>query len=114
MKLDNTATALRIVPRYIKINPDFKENFADYLIERQLFDRGAEVILAILDDDGYSSKVGKDKKDFYFEMISLITEHPDDIKCVDGYKFIRNALNLYGEDAGKIWVKMSDYYIRLG
>ena len=24
MKLDNTATALRTIPRYLKINPDFK------------------------------------------------------------------------------------------
>jgi len=24
MKLDNTATALKVVPRYLKLNPDFK------------------------------------------------------------------------------------------
>lgn len=59
-------TALRIIPRYIKINPDFKESFAEYLLERNLYDKAAEVYQAILDDEGYSSKAGKDKKDFYF------------------------------------------------
>lgn len=66
MKLDNMTTALRIIPRYIKINPDFKESFAEYLLERNLYDKAAEVYQAILDDEGYSSKAGKDKKDFYF------------------------------------------------
>ncbi len=59
-------TALRIIPRYIKINPDFKETFAEYLLERNLYDKAAEVYQTILDDEGYSSKAGKDKKDFYF------------------------------------------------
>lgn len=114
MKLDNYATALRIVPRYLKINPDFKETYVDYLIEKQLYDKGAEMILAILNDDGYSSKAGKDKKDFYFDLINLITERPDEIKCLDGHRFIRDGIKQYPEDSGKIWVKLSDYFIRLG
>ena len=79
-----------------------------------MFDKAAEVYKAILDDDGYSSKAQKEKKDFYFDLVNLITEHPDEIRCVDGYVFIRDALKLYPEDAGKIWVKASDYFIRLG
>ena len=66
MKLDNTATALRVVPRYMKINPDFKEVYAQYLFGKKMFDKGAAVIQEILDDDGYHSKAGKDKKTFYF------------------------------------------------
>ena len=54
-----------------------------------------QVIQDILADDGYHSKAGKDKKTFYFELIELITEHPEEIKSIDGYVFIRDALNLY-------------------
>jgi len=43
-----------------------------------------------------------------------LTQHPEKIQSIDGYKFIRNALKLYPEEAGKIWVKISDYFIRLG
>ena len=114
MKLDNHWSALKVIPRYLKINPDFKENFVEYLLEKNLFDKAAEVLMAILDDDGYSGKAGKEKKDFYFDLIELLTEHPDKIKCVEGYKFIRQALKLYPEDSGKIWVKLGDYFIRLG
>lgn len=64
MKLDNSNTALTVIPRYIKLNPDFKEQFADYLLERKMYNKAVEVILQILKDDGYHSKAGKSKKDF--------------------------------------------------
>ena len=64
MRLDNSSTALTVIPRYIKINPDFKEFFSDYLLERKMFNRAVEVILDILKDDGYHSKAIKSKKDF--------------------------------------------------
>jgi hypothetical protein len=31
MKLDNSNTALTVIPRYIKLNPDFKEDYSDFL-----------------------------------------------------------------------------------
>lgn len=33
---------------------------------------------------------------------------------MDGHKFIRDALQLYPDEGGKIWVKLSDYFVRLG
>ena len=47
------------------------------MLEKKLYDKAAEMLQAILDDEGYSGKVGKSKKDFYFELIELITERPD-------------------------------------
>jgi pre-mRNA-splicing factor SYF1 len=64
MKLDNSSTALSVIPRYIKLNPDFKEQFSDYLLERKMYNKAVEVILQILKDDGYHSKAKKSKKDF--------------------------------------------------
>ncbi len=64
MKLDNSNTALTVIPRYIKLNPDFKEKFVNYLLERKMYDRAVQVILQILKDEGYHSKAGKTKKDF--------------------------------------------------
>ena len=114
MKLDNYSTALRTIPRYLKINPDFKETYVEFLLEKKLYNKAGETLVAILEDEGYSSKAMKDKRDFYFDMVNLITEHPEDITCVDGYKFIREGLRMYPDDSGKIWVKISDYFIRLG
>lgn len=64
MKLDNSNTALTVIPRYIKLNPDFKEQFADYLRNRKMYTRCVKVLQSILKDEGYHSKAGKSKKDF--------------------------------------------------
>lgn len=59
MKLDNSSTALKVIPRYIKLNPDFKEQYAEYLKEKGFYDLCIKVLKDILADDGYHSKTGK-------------------------------------------------------
>ena len=113
LRLENSNTAMHIIPRYLKLNPDFKETYAEFLVNRELYDEATKVYKAILDDDGYHSKSNKDKKDFYFQLIELITDHPDQIKAINCYEFIRKALELYPNEVGKVWVKLSDYFIRL-
>ena len=79
MSLDNISTALRAIPRYLKLNPDFKEQYADFLYEKEQYSLCVQVIQEILDDDGYSSKARMTKKDFQLRMIDIITDFPD--KC---------------------------------
>lgn len=95
MSLENTSTAISIIPRYLKLNPDFKQNFASFLISRGLNDRGATVLYDIVNDDGYHSSAGKDRKTFYFELVDLISKNPDKITTVDGFTFIKNGLKEY-------------------
>jgi pre-mRNA-splicing factor SYF1 len=114
MRLENPATAMHVIPRYLKLNPDFKETYAEFLISRQLIDDSAAVLLAILNDDGYHSRKGKDRKAFYFELIDMIAQNPEKVRCIDGYQFIKNALKEFPEDAGKIWVLLGDYFARVG
>lgn len=91
MRLDNINTALRAIPRYLKLNPDFKEEYADFLYEKDQYDLCVKVIQDILDDEGYSSKAGMSKKDFSLRLVDIVTDHPD--KCsVDGEKLIRNVI----------------------
>jgi pre-mRNA-splicing factor SYF1 len=50
MKLDNSNTALTVIPRYIKLNPDFKEEYVEYLKSRNMIEKSVDVILDILKD----------------------------------------------------------------
>lgn len=97
MRLENPATALHVVPRYLKLNPDFKETYAEFLISRGLINEAAAVLLAILNDDGYHSRGGKDRKAFYFELIDLIAQNPETVTCVDGHSFIKAGLKEFPE-----------------
>ena len=113
MKLDNISTALAAIPRYLKLNPDFKEEYVDYLYQKEQYHLCVKVLLDILADDGYSSKARLSKQDFHMQLVDILTDYPD--KCqVDGGKLIRDAIEKYEEERGKLWVKLSDYYIRLG
>lgn len=76
MSLDNSSTALAAIPRYLKLNPDFKQQFADYLYEKQLYDYCVKILQQILDDEGYSSKARLSKEDFHLRMVDIITDHP--------------------------------------
>jgi pre-mRNA-splicing factor SYF1 len=67
-----------------------------------------------LDDQGYHSRAGKDRKAFYFELCDLVTHHPEEVTCLDGPQFIKKALTEFPEEAGRVWVQLGDYYARKG
>jgi hypothetical protein len=79
-----------------------------------MYNKAVEVIIEILKDDGYHSKAKKSKKDFEFDILDIITEHPDKITIIDAETFIRDCIKKYPDDQGKLWVKLSDYYTRKG
>lgn len=79
LKLESVPTAKGVMKRYLKINPDFKENYLSYLIEKQEFNEAATVLKEILDDDGYASASGKSKYQFLIQLCELIATHPEKI-----------------------------------
>ena len=79
LKLDCISTSKSIIKRYLKINPDFKENYLSYLLEKDEFNEAALILKEILDDDGYASNSGKSKYQFLMQLCELISKHPEKI-----------------------------------
>ena len=78
-----------------------------------MYNECVKILQQILDDEGYSSKARMTKEDFYMRMIDILTNFPD--KCaVDGEAIIRYAIEKFEGKRGKLWVKLSDYFIRKG
>jgi pre-mRNA-splicing factor SYF1 len=65
--------------RYLCIEPDFKEDFAEYLFNNNDLDGAAKIYYEILKDENYSSKKGKSKFQFYIDLCSMIIERPTEI-----------------------------------
>lgn len=78
-QLDSIQTSKSIFQRYLRINPDFKENYLDYLLTKEEFNEAASVLKEILDDDGYASSTGKSKYQFLMQLCELISKHPEKI-----------------------------------
>jgi len=79
LKLESVPTAKSVMKRYLKINPDFKENYLSYLMEKEEFNESALVLKEILDDDGYTSTSGKSNYQFLMQLCELIAGHPEKI-----------------------------------
>ena len=79
LKLDSIATAKGIMRRYLRINPDFKEDYLEYLLQKEEFDEAAVILKEILDDDRYASNSDKSKYQFLMQLCELISKHPDKI-----------------------------------
>lgn len=48
------------------------------------------------------------------DLVNVIIEDPEAITTVDGEKLLAEGIKKYSEQVGVLWVKLSDYFIRLG
>jgi hypothetical protein len=46
--------------------------------------------------------------------MDIVTEHSDKVTAVDGETVIRDLIQKYPDEQGKLWVKISDYFTRRG
>lgn len=65
--------------RYLKVNPDYKEEYLDYLVTKEFWDEACQVLVDILNDDQYGSSSGRTKYDFVQYLCEVIARHPDTI-----------------------------------
>lgn len=65
-------------------------------------------------DEGYNSKSGKSKYDFFTDLVNVIISEPVSITSVNGVKLLEEGIMRYPEECGSLWVRLSDYFIRLG
>lgn len=59
MQLPCVRTAKYVITRFLKIEPDFKEEYAEYLVSHKDYDNAAKIYYDILKDDSFFSKNGR-------------------------------------------------------
>jgi len=111
---DTPKTATSIIKRYLRLNPDFAEEFVEYLIDVGHFDEAAINITKIIDDQSYASPSGKSKYQFLMDLCQLISKNPDKIKSIDCESVIRHGIKKYTDEVGNLYVSLADYFIRQG
>jgi pre-mRNA-splicing factor SYF1 len=112
--LPSSQTAICIYNRYIKLNPDIREDFIEYLIGIKRYDEVVTHTIKLLDDDLFYSKKGKSKFDYWMLICDIISRYPDKVKQLDCENIIRHGLNKYTDEVGRLWVSLCNYYIRQG
>jgi hypothetical protein len=62
--------------RFVCLEPEFKEDFAEYLLKNDDPDGAAALYYEIFKDEGFASRKRKSKFEIYFDLCSLIVENP--------------------------------------
>ena len=88
-------TAIVVYKRYLKLNPDGREYFIDYLISIRKYDEAILNIIQLLNDDLFHSKKGKSKFDMWILLCEIISKHPEKVNNIDCESIIRYGLNKY-------------------
>jgi len=112
--LPSTQTAICVYNRYIKLNPDIREDFIEYLIDIKRYDEVVMHTIDLLDDELFFSKKNKTKFDYWMLICDIISKYPEKVKHLDCENIIRHGLNKYTDEVGRLWVSLCNFYIRQG
>jgi pre-mRNA-splicing factor SYF1 len=75
-------TAILIYKRYLRLNPDAREDFINYLISIKKFDEAMTNIIDILNDTLFHSKKGKSKFELWLLLCEIISKYPDKVVII--------------------------------
>lgn len=105
-------TTISIYKRYLRFNPDSREEYVNYLVKIRAFEEALKNIIDLLNDDMFYSPLGKTKFDYWLLLSEIISRHPDIVKNIDCESIIRHGLNKYTDEVGRLWISLCNYYIR--
>ena len=112
--LPSSQSAICVYNRYIKLNPDIREDFIEYLIDIKRYDEVVSHTIQLLDDELFYSKKTKSKFDYWMLICDIISRYPDKVKHMDCENIIRHGLNKYTDEVGRLWVSLCNFHIRQG
>lgn len=112
--LPNSQTAVCVYNRYIKLNPDIREDFIEYLIDIKRYDEVVKNTIELLEDELFYSRKSKTKFDYWMLICDIISKYPERVKHLDCESIIRHGLNKYTDEVGRLWVSLCNFYIRQG
>jgi pre-mRNA-splicing factor SYF1 len=107
-------TAICVYKRYLKFNPDAREDFVYFLLSNGRHKDAMLHIISLLDDDLFHSKKGKSKFDYWLMLCEIITKQTDKVKEYDCESIIRHGLSKFTDEVGRLWVALCNYYIKQG
>lgn len=107
-------TGIRVYKRYKRFLPDDTEDFIDYLTIHNQMDAAAYLLCDIINRPKFVSKRNKTKYELWEELCDMICDYGDSIQTIDVDAILRDAINKYPDQQGKLYNTLASYYTRLG
>lgn len=108
-------TSKTLYKRYIQLSPASRDDYIDFLIEREDFtDAVIELLNVIHSEDDNSLHYMN-----YFKLVNIISKNSNKlsnlvVSDIDLPSIIRAGLSKFPDEIGNLWNHLADYYIRLG
>jgi pre-mRNA-splicing factor SYF1 len=104
--------AVRVYRRFMKLQPEYSEEFINYLIENKRLDEAARRLEEIINQSDFVSKFGKSKHQLWNELCDLMSKNPDKVQSLRVDLIIRQGIRRYTDQVGPLWNSLAEYYIR--
>ncbi|UMM12636.1 hypothetical protein L5515_001313 [Caenorhabditis briggsae] len=107
---DLPETTIRVYRRYLKINPKAREDYVEYLIERDQIDEAAKELTTLVNQDQNVSEKGQTSHQLWTKLCTLISENPVKIFSLNVDAIIRQGIYRYTDQVGFLWCSLANYY----
>lgn len=111
---DIPETAIRIYKRFLKLQPEYAENYIDYVRRIGRLDDAAVKLAEIVKDEKFISREGKSKFILWSDLCELICRNPDKVISLPSEAIIREGIRRFTDQQGKLWILLAEYFIRSG
>lgn len=111
---DISETAIRVYKRYLKLQPEFAENYIDYVRRIGRLDEAAVKLADIVKDDKFISREGKSKFMLWSDLCELICRNPGKVISLPSEAIIREGIRRFTDQQGKLWILLAEYFTRSG
>lgn len=106
-------TTIRVLRRYIKLEPSYIEAFIEQLMEQERYDEAALKLASIVNDTKYQSTRGKSHYQLWQELCELMVNHSTEIKSLKVEPIIRSAIKRFTDQVGMLYCRLATYWINM-
>uniref|UniRef100_A0A7E5A1A3 Pre-mRNA-splicing factor SYF1 n=1 Tax=Panagrellus redivivus TaxID=6233 RepID=A0A7E5A1A3_PANRE len=106
-------TTIRVYRRYLKVHPEAREDFVEYLIGIDQIDEAANQLAMLVNEDHASSAKGKTTHQLWMDLTTLISKNPNKIHTLKPDPIIRQGIHRYTDQVGILWLALAEYYVRI-
>ncbi|KND00377.1 mRNA splicing protein SYF1 [Spizellomyces punctatus DAOM BR117] len=122
-KLVGGETAVRVWRRYIKLQPEQREEYVGLLLSldppRHM--EAARVLASIVEDPKFTSGHGKSQYQLWTELCDLVTENPETedpetrrdqrVERLDVDRIIRSGISRFSDQVGRLWNSLATWWM---
>ncbi|ORX56150.1 TPR-like protein [Hesseltinella vesiculosa] len=107
-------TAIRVIRRYLKLEPQHVENYIDLLVKIEHFDEAAQKLVQVVNDHQFKSIRGKSNYQLWQDLCDLVVEHCNDIHSIQVEAIIRSGIQRFTDQVGLLYCRLAMYWIKMG